>query len=176
MPQQIKRNNIGFHDTTKHGAIIYKDNPTYYINGRKMPKWIFDDYFSKRLTFDKFINEKNEDIKGGIITLIKENEGNIGLLKFLRAKECDKKTIVHTSGHIEEIILYKTTERYVFLQDKNGNNNQCYAWIGMKCPSTGQEYLIDTSAHFDNAIDAMKFSRPSQIPMELEYNYSHFNN
>jgi len=40
-----------------------------------MPEWIFTDYKIGKLTFDRFNKETNEDIRAGIITMIKEREG-----------------------------------------------------------------------------------------------------
>lgn len=176
MPKTIKRNEIGFHCTKNESAIEYEGENLFYINGRRVPDWVFEKYFSKTLTFNDFLNEENEDIKAAIITLIEENEGPEGVLNFLNAQEIDKQTLVHKSGHIEEITLYKTKEKYSFLQDHNGIMNQPYAWTRFVCPSTEQVYLIATSAAFDNALDSAKFHRPSAVPAELLYNFSQFNN
>ena len=176
LPEKIKRNDIGFHDTSSEGAISYPDQKLYYINGRNMPDWIFEKYFNKTLTFDDFINESNEDVKAGIITIIKDNEGNEGLLKFLNAVLVDEDYITHGNGQKEHVKLFKTKEKYEFLQDHKGNFNVPYAWTWMKCPSTGTEYLIDTSSAFDNVIDSMKFHRPEGVPQELSYVWDEFTN
>lgn len=177
MPSRIHRNEVGLHNTSDAlGAIQYPGEALHYINGRKMDDWIFEKYFNKTLTFEDFVNEKNEDTKGGIIALIKDNEGNAGLLKFLKAKLIDEEVIKHNSGREETIKLYKTTEKYSFLNDHLGNTNVPYAWTYMSCPSTGQEYLIDTSPAFAKAIDAMKFHRPEIVPVELDYKWQSFTN
>jgi hypothetical protein len=176
MPSVIKRNEIGFHSTDNEGAIQYPDMKMHYINGREMPDWIFDKYFSKTLTFDDFMKEQNEDIKAGIIVLIQENEGNEGLLNFLNAELIDESTLVHKSGHMETIRLYKSKEKFSFLRDHLGNSNVPYAWFYEKCPSTGTEYLLDSSAALMTAIEAAKFHRPQHIPLEVDYNFTQFNN
>lgn len=177
MPSKIHRNEIGLHNTKDAlGAIQYPGEALHYINGRKMPDWVFEDYFSKKLKFKHFVDETDEDVKAGIITIIKDNEGNEGLMKFLNAKMIDEKEIVHSNGHNEIVRLYKTKEKYSILQDHNGNTNVPYAWTYMKCPSTGTEYLIDTSAAFDNVIDALKFHRPEGIPTTLDYVWQSFTN
>ena len=176
MPSKILRNEIGFHSLTNEGAIQYPNQKLHYINGRKIPKWVFDKYFKKSLTFKDFASETNEDIKASIITLIKEHEGAEGLLKFLNAILIDSRTINHTNGHTEIINLYKTKESYSFLQDKNGHMNVPYAWTEMTCPSTGQTYLIDTCPTFTSALESMKFHRPKFVPIEVEYNWSDFTN
>lgn len=169
MPQEIKRNNIGFHSIDNNGAIIYDNQKIHYINGRKMPDYIFDKYFSKTLTFKDFKKESNEDVKAGIITLIKENEGNEGLLKFLNAVEVDKQTVIHNNGYSEVLTLYKTKEKYSILQDSKGNTNVPYAWISMICPSTGTNYLIDTCPSFTNVVECAKWHRPEGIPLSIPY-------
>ena len=123
-----------------------------------------------------FFNEENEDLKAAMITIIKERDGNRGLLKFLDSECVDEHIINHHSGHIETIRLYKTKERYSFLQDRNGNMNQPFAWTEMICPSTGQTYRIDTSADFESAFESIKFHRPEVIGQEIEYNFTIFNN
>ncbi len=203
MPKKIIRNDIGFHCSSYEGAIQYSNQKIHYLNGRKIPNWVFDKYFDKSLNFDDFIKEENEDIKAGIITLIKENEGNEGILKFLNAQLVDEKVITHydkitkkevpldpnckipqedwdslgietkiievKETYSEIIKLYKTKESYSFLLNSKGKNNQPYAWINMKCPSTGQEYLIDTCPTFNDAIKCAAWHRPKNIPLSLPY-------
>ena len=176
MPSKIIRNEVGFHCTTYDGAIQYPNMKMHYINGREIPDWVFDKYFQGTLVREDFINESNEDIKAGIITLIKENEGNEGLLKFLKAELIDEETLVHKSGHMEVIKLYKTKEKYSFLNDHLGNRNVPYAWFYEKCPSTGQEYLLDSSAALTTALEAAKFHRPQHVPSDFDYNFTQFNN
>lgn len=174
MPMKINRNDNFLHCTTNEGAIVYPDKKYHFLNGRAMPEWVFNKYFSKTLSFDDFNNEKNEDIRGGIITLIKENEGNEGLLKFLNADLIDQQTITHDNGKKETLKYYKTKEKYSFLLDSKGNNNVSYAWLEETCASTGQTYLIDSCPSFTNAVEAAKFHRPKGIPKSLDYNWKLF--
>ena len=169
MPTKILRNEIGFHCITNDGAIQYKNEKFHYLNGRSVPNWVFNDYFNKTLSFKQFISEKNEDVKACILTLIKENEGNEGLLKFLKAKVIDEQTLIHANGYSEVIKLYKTKDSYSFLVNSKGERNQPYAWTEMICPSTGQTYLIDTCPLFTNALDSIKFHRPKNIPFSMPY-------
>ena len=140
----------------------------YYLNGRNVPEWVVGP-----VTFEQFSRETNEDIKAAVITVIKERDGNEGLLKFLNAVLVDEKVIAHFEGYSETVRLYKTKEKYSFLQDHKGNLNQPYCWSEMVCASTGSTYLIDNSAAFKDAVEAMKFLRPSFVPMELEYRWRH---
>jgi hypothetical protein len=176
MPKKIMKNEIGFHCTSNEGAIQYDDQHLYYINGRNIPSWVFEKYFSGNLKFKDFIKETDEDIKAGIIVLIKDNEGNEGLMKFLNAILVDEKEITHSNGKVETVRLYKTKEKYEMLQDHLGNTNVPYAWTWFKCPSTGTEYLIDTSSAFDNVLDSIKFHRPQNVPFELDYDWKTFSN
>jgi hypothetical protein len=53
---------------------------------------------------------------------------------------------------------------------------QPYCWSEMTCPSTGTTYLIENSADFTDAVEAMKFLRPALIPDDLEYKWKSFAN
>lgn len=175
MPKKINRNNNNLHNTTQ-GAIIWNNYSMYYINGRKMPEDIFNKVLNKKLSFEEFIALTNEDIKAGIITMIKENEGDDALMKFLGASIVDEKTINHSSGYNEIVKLWKTNNSFPFLSDINGNSNQPYCWLELTCPTSKSVYLIDSSSHFTDAVEACKFHRPKSIPMELKYDFSDFNN
>jgi hypothetical protein len=137
----------------------------YYVNGRNMPQWIFGE-----VTKEQFINETNEDIKAGIYEVI-EAKGEGTMLNFLGATEVDKQSVVHGDGSVEELILYKTTERFKEEEDLNGKTNVPLAWIKMCCPSTGTKYLIPSDSSFNSAMDAAKFARPTIVPQELEYTW-----
>lgn len=169
MPSKIVRNEIGFHNV--HGAAIEftGGEKYYYINGRSIPNWVFENYEKGTLTFDMFLKEKNEDIKAGIITLIKEREDNEGLLKFLKAELVEEKNVTHENGYSEILKLYKTKETYDFLVNSKGETNQPYAWIQMICPSTGQIYLIDTCPTFTDVIECAKWHRPKMVPKSVPY-------
>lgn len=171
--QIIETNSQGELHSFEGMALQFKDKSGfYYLNGRNIPKWVFEKYGNPDY-FDLFRNEENEGIKSGVISLIKEREGNEGLLKFLKAELIDEKKITHFESYTETLRLYKTKEKYTFLCDRNGINNQPYCWSEFTCPSTGATYLIDNSADFTCAIEASKFLRPSFIPMNLAYKWEH---
>lgn len=170
MPFKILRNEVGFHSTTSESAIQFEGNYNInFINGRKISNWIFEKYFSGTLTFEDFNSLKTEDERAGIITLIKENEGSDGVLKFLNAKLVDEQEINHENGYSEIIRFFKTNEKYPFLQDSKGNSNVEYAWTEFKCPSTGQVYLLDSCPTLKSSIAAAKFHRPNFVPHQVEY-------
>lgn len=175
MPKRIRRNDNGFHSTTK-AAIEWDNYKMYYVNGRKLPEDLFLKTLNKELTFKEFTKLDNEDIKANVITMIRENDGNEGLMKFLDAQVVSEREIAHSSGHVEVAKLWKTKEKFEFLADIDGNMNQPYAWLELTCPTSGSIYLIDTSAHFTDALDACKFHRPQSIPAEMKYDFEQFNN
>jgi len=146
-------------------AITWVDGTQmFYINGREIPGKLFNKDFTK----EDFINEQNEDIKAGMYELI-ESKGEGSMLKFLGAEEIDKKTFVHANGDLEEMILYKTKEKFSEEEDLNGNSPSPLAWLKMSCPSTGQNYLIPSDGSFNNCEEAAKFARPVGVPKDLPY-------
>jgi len=94
----------------------------------------------------------------------------------LNAELIDEDVIHHNSGRDETVRLYKTKEKFEILSNQFGEFGQPYAWVEMTCPSTNQVYLLDTCASYTKSVDAMKFSRPSDIPFDLEYNWQQFAN
>jgi len=174
-PRYIRRNNIGFHSVDLP-AIEWDNYKMYYINGRRIQEDIFKRISDKVYTFDDFIYLQDEDIKATVISMISEKHGHDYLKDFLGAFIADEQTIDHTSGYSETVRLWKTKEKYPFLCDINDNPNQPYAWLELHCPSSDSVYMIQTSAHFDSAIECCKYHRPNVIPMELSYNFTKFNN
>lgn len=169
MPETTRRNDVGFHDASDKGAIAYPDQKFFYLNGRRVAEWIFEKYFDKTLTFEDFRKCTNEEDKGAIVTLIKENEGNEGLLKFLGAELVDEVSIPHADGFIDVQKLYKTKDKFEFARDSKGKSNVQLAWQEMRCASTGQYYLIETCPSLKTAEDSAKFLRPKAVPTELPY-------
>jgi len=169
-PNFISRNsNNDLHNTTR-SAISFADGyEQFYVNGRSISKEIFENCQEIDSAKIIFQNETNEDVKAAIITIIKENFGNEGLLEMLDAIVIDTKQINHSNGYTETIRLLQSKQKYSFLQNSKGKLNQPYAWIEMTCPSTGSVYLIDTCPTFTNALECAKWHRPNEIPLELEY-------
>lgn len=169
MPSKIIRNEIGFH-SAHEPAIQFADGyKKYYLNGRAVPEWVFDNYENGTLTFEMFNSQENEDIKAAIITLIKEREGNEGLIKFLDVELVDEQVVHHENGYSEILKIWKTKNTYSFLVDRYGNGNQPYAFIEMICPSTKQTYLIDTCPTFTDAVECAKWHRPKAVPESVSY-------
>jgi len=176
---QERSNNFNLHSTlesaVKWGSLTGINFECNYVNGRFIEEKIFKKVLSKSFTFNEFINITNEDIKAGIITIMKEQFGNEYLLKFLGAVQVDKKTIKHTDDYSETLTLYKTKIKYSFLTDSKGNTNVPYAWIEMICPSTGQTYLIDTCPTFSDVVQCAKWHRPMNVPLDLIYKWNSAN-
>ena len=107
----------------------------HYVNGRHIESSVFNEVINGKFTFAKFKKLENEDLKGIIMSIIRERDGNDGLIKFLKAKIVDSKEITHENGYTEKIKLYKTKETFSFVQNSKGELNQPYAWIHMVCPS-----------------------------------------
>ena len=167
-PIFIKRLNGRMH-CTDGPAIKWRDGyEMYFINGRCMPKEIFSRCLSGRITKKDFIQEENEDIKAGIYEIM-ESKGEGTMLTFLGAQEVDRHTFAHANGELEEMILYKTKEKFESETDLTGRSNVPLAWLKMSCPSTNTNYLIPSDSSFNNCIDAAKYHRPNEVPTKLDY-------
>jgi hypothetical protein len=133
----------------------------YYINGRNIKKKIFDLCLSGKVTKEDFIKESNEENKAAIYEIF----GQEKMIELLQAKEIDKGTFVHANGDLEEVILYKTKEKF-----KEAGNNPL-AWVRFICPSTGTNYLIDVEPKYNDARLAAISTSPLFNSIE-EYSFS----
>ena len=148
-------------DLTKWGC--------FYVNGRNISPTLFNKVINKQFTFNDFKKLTNEDEKACVLTVIKENEGNEGLMHFLNATCINSKTIKHENGYEELLELYQTKEKFDILQNSKGEFNQPYAWIKMTCPSTKSTYLIDTCPTFTDVVECAKWHRPKMVPTSVNY-------
>jgi DNA-binding FadR family transcriptional regulator len=173
-PKKVHRNESGELHNTKDCAVEWGSfSPQtvfdgQYVNGRSIEKKWFDKANSS-LSLEEFNSINNEDIRAGIVSIIKENKGDQGLMEFLGAIEIDQSLVNHKNGYKETLRLYKTKYRFIEACDRNGNTNKPYAWINMTCPSTGQSYLISTCPEFNNAVECAKWHRPEVVPSTLPY-------
>lgn len=171
LPNKILRNEEGRLHSLKESAISWSDGyEIFLVNGREMPKEIFEKKAKGELTKANFLSAENEDIKAGIYELI-EGDGEGSMLEFLGAKLVDAQTIVHRNGETETLELYKTKETFEEEEDLDGNMNVPLAWLKMVCPSTNTNYLIPTDSSFLNCTDAAKYHRPNGVPFELIYSW-----
>jgi len=112
----------------------------YYVAGRMMPKWIY----TEEITREKFINEKNADVRGGIYAVL----GQKKIMDMLGAKVVDEKVLKH-KGFDETVTLLKTEETFEEI------DNQPFAWVKVVCPSTGTQYLLGVEPHHTDAHEAV---------------------
>jgi len=179
-PMEVHRNeNNDLHCTTGE-AVIWNTSvnvkpESYYINGRNVESVIFEKILNNDFTLEDFIILDNEDLKADIITILKENDGNEGLVKFLNAEVIDEQEFKHSSGHVETQKLWRTKDKLNCFGDEDGNQGNYMAWLEMICPTTGSTYMIDTLPSFTKVIEAAKYHRPAIIPSSLEYDFAKFN-
>jgi len=170
-----RKDAIAFHDV-EQPAIFFNEACNFcFINGRQVPGWVVKERDYEMLYY-KFMAEKNENIRAAVVTVIKARHGTEGLLDFLKAEVVDEQTISHFDGYTETVSLLKTKERYSFLRDRMKQPYQPYCWSKIVCPSTGSTYLIDNSADFTDAVEALKWLRPSFVPDTMKYKWSFFAN
>jgi len=171
-PCKIVRNsNNDLHCTTGKAIEFADGYGQHYVNGRFLEEEIFnecDSLVNAKIAFHKYTNE---DVRAAIITIIKDNYGNQGLLDMLDAVIVDEKKVTHNGGYEEIIRIYKTKTNYSFLQNSKGELNQPYAWIEFTCPSTKSVYLIDTCPTFTDALECAKWHRPSNVPGSVDYKW-----
>jgi len=97
-------------------------------------------------------------------------------MKLLDAKLFKEQNVKHSDSYSENLRLFRSQNKYKFLLDSKGKNNNPYCWLEYTCPSTGTIYLIDTFADFKTPLDAAKFHRPSLVPFEVPYEWNLFAN
>lgn len=131
----------------------------YYIHGRNLPKWIWDKSEKGEITREMFLNETNEEIKGGIYEVM----GQRKVMELLGATCVNKKQIKHANGDVEQIELYKTKDTFAEI------DNQPFAWVKVCCPSTGANYLLGVEPHHKSAKKALASLSPFS---ESEYSYN----
>jgi hypothetical protein len=129
----------------------------YYIHGRRLPGWIWEKASNDGITKEMFLNEKNEEIKGGIYEVL----GQLKVMEILGALVVDERKIHHENGDIETVQLIKTKEKFKEI------DNQPFAWVKVICPSTGATYLLGVEPHHKNAKIAL-----ASISMFGESEYS----
>jgi hypothetical protein len=179
-PMEVHRNAENDLHATLGEAVIWNTSinirpESYYVNGRNVDSTIFEKLLNGTFTIEEFIAINNEDLKADIITIIKENDGNEGLVTFLNAEVIDECEFTHSSGHKEVLKLWRTKDKLDCFADADGNKGDYMAWLEMTCPTTGAVYMIDTIPTFSKVVDAAKFHRPENIPTSLEYNFTSFN-
>lgn len=148
-PIYVERNSQGRLHSTSTAAVKFRDGSSYYfINGRPIPEWVIEKKDS--ITKDRFLQEKNSDIKGAIYEVL----GSEGIINLSGAEIKDSKTIHHANGDVETVELLKTKETFPEL------GNDPMAWVKMTCPSTGTDYLVGVDPQYNDAIEAIASLSP----------------
>jgi hypothetical protein len=118
----IKNENGALHNPTGP-AIEFPDGYCqYYINGRNLPAWIWEQ--RDAITKERFLQEKNAEIRGGMYAVL----GQKKVFDLIGASEISRKF-----ANNETYVLYRTNEKI---------GDKYWQWVGVKCPSTATEYLL----------------------------------
>ena len=121
-------------------SVAFKDGYSVYaIHGRVLPSWVWEK--KNDITKEKFLSEKNAEIRGAMYTILGEKR----IMELLDTIEVDKQVIQHANEDIEIVKLYKTKESFPEI------DNKPFAWVKFVCPSTGSDYLIACEPHHTNA-------------------------
>lgn len=173
-PKMVHRNENNMLHNVSGVAVEWGGSDTefkcYYINGRHMPSWIFEEDFTK----EQFINEENEDVRAGMFEII-EGRGEGSMLNFLDVEMVDQHQFKHSDGSVETMELFKTKEKINNATNLNLESPTKLAWLKMTCPSTNANYLILSDSSFNTCVDAAKYHRPVWIPTDLSYNWGQRN-
>jgi hypothetical protein len=142
-PIEVSQDNNNRLHNTSGASVMFKDGYSVYaIHGRILPSWIWEQ--KEIITKEKFLSEKNAEIRGGIYSVL----GDKKIMELLGAIEIDKKIIQHRNDEVEIIKLIKTKESFPEI------DNNPFAWVKFICPSTGSDYLIPCEPKFTNAKEA----------------------
>ncbi len=143
-PVYIERNERGRLHSTTTAAVKFKDGSCYYfVNGRFIPSWIVEE--KEKITKEKFLSERNTDIKGAIYEIL----GQKRIISLLGAEVIDTKTLIHANGDIETVELLSTKETFEEF------DNDPLRWVKVTCPSTGTNYILGVEPHHTDAKEAV---------------------
>ena len=122
-PEKIFRDEHGRIHNTEGPAIRFRDGfSVYAIHGRRLPAWIWER--RDTITREEFLQEKNAEVRGGMYAVL----GQKRVFDLIGAEE-----VARESANNETYILYRTKERI---------GGKFWQWVGVKCPSTGTDYLL----------------------------------
>jgi hypothetical protein len=125
-------------------AVKFRDGKChYFINGRSVPKWIFEE--KDRITREKFLNEKNAETRAAIYTVL----GHKKMMEMLGTETVHTSEIRHANGDVETVELIKTGGKFQEI------GNRPFAWVKVTCPSTGTDYLLAVEPKYENAAEAL---------------------
>ena len=122
-PPKIIKNESGLLHNPIGPAIEFRDGyKQYYINGRCLPSWIWEEKDS--ITKERFLSEQNAEIRGGMYAVL----GQKRVFELIGAEEISRK--------------YANNETYILYRTKEPIGEKYWQWVGVKCPSTATEYLL----------------------------------
>jgi hypothetical protein len=158
-PVYLGRNTQGRLHSTERAAVEFRDGSCYYfINGRSVPPWVIKE--KELITREKFLSEKNAEIKGAIYEVL----GQQGMMNLLGAETVHTAQIPHANGDMETVELLKTRDTF----PETGNNP--FAWVKVTCPSTGTNYLLGVEPYHTDAKAALA-SLSKFGPDEYSFNF-----
>jgi hypothetical protein len=166
-PTFIARNENNDMNSVDGPAIKFEDGfELYYINGFEIEKEMFDMLSEKKVTFEMFTKEENEEVKSAILSFYQQKFGDEYLFLFLsdNMKEVDTyvdkkdpKYLVGTTGGMN-IGVYTLFKGIV-----NGFN---VAYVRCYCPSTDRMFFLGVEPDTRNAKDGI--ASLYRIPRMLE--------
>ena len=171
-PIVISKNSLGrLHDVNK-ASVIFKDGSEYfYIQGRNIPKELFEKLKSGNYLISDFIKENNEEIKSACIAYLQEVNGDNYLINFFRQNLKEIDTYVDRK---EFQYLEGTTKGMnigVYTLFKGVINNVNIAYVRCYCPSTDRMFFLGVSSEYNNAKDAI--SSLCRIPKKMKPHLKH---
>jgi hypothetical protein len=135
-PSKIIKNEDGRLHNPQGPAVEFPDGYCqYYINGRCLPSWIWGQ--RETITREMFLQEKNAEIRGGMYAVL----GQKRVFDLIGAAEISRKY-----ANDETYILYRTNEKI---------GEKYWQWVGVKCPSTGTDYLLGVPESVTCPIEAV---------------------
>jgi hypothetical protein len=100
-----------------------------------MPAWIWEQ--RDTITRDQFLQERNAEIRGAMYAAM----GQKRVFDLIGAEE-----IARRYANSETYILYRTREK---IGEKH------WQWVGVRCPSTGTDYLLGVPDTVSDPIEAV---------------------
>ena len=175
-PKRVYQNNFGnFELNNTQGQAVQWGSLTgitfdcYYINGTNITKELFDKLQNKEITFEDFVKEENEEIKGAILAFYQAEFGEEFVFKFLSKNLKEVDTFVDKK---EDIYLMGTTggmnvgEYTLFKGELDGNS---IAYVRCYCPSTDRMFFLGVEPRFTKAKDAIAslYRVPKKLANEI---------
>lgn len=171
-PVEFKRNEQGRLHSYDAPAVTNRDGTVhYFIHGVNIKPDIWEKLETDTLTFDDFVQQKNEEVKAAILSYIEEKKGNEGVYRFI-------------SKHLKEVDTYvdKKPEKYL-VGTTGGMNIGVYtlykgtfgglrmAYVRCYCPSSDRMFFLSVHPNNNNAKDAIAslYRIPRKLANDIKY-------